>query len=81
MYLYNGIVEVSGSIPLSSTKLLNWFCHQSGSIPLLFLPETFDLSGNFPGYSSGHSSDHFSGLLRDARLAMPLWPDLVGDSV
>ena len=32
---YNGIVEVSGSIPLSSTKLFNKLVKISGDAPLL----------------------------------------------
>ena len=33
---YNGIVEVSGSIPLSSTKFFNKLGKKSGLVPLLF---------------------------------------------
>ena len=41
---YNGIVEVSGSIPLSSTKLFNWLTLNRVN-PAFILPETFDFSG------------------------------------
>jgi hypothetical protein len=44
---YNGIVEVSGSIPLSSTNLFNNLEKKNGHVPLLFFDISVKLSVKF----------------------------------